>query len=73
MKIGNIDLFKLCFIIALGIFLYLYYQNSMIGRFQYSMDGRILDTKTGETFMITPSKSGIYDYYHKGFTAPIIK
>lgn len=51
MKIGNIDLFKILLIILLGGFLYLYQQNSNIGRFQLAGDGySVIDTKTGETY-----------------------
>jgi hypothetical protein len=73
MKIGNIDLFK----IILVIFLFLYYHNSTIGRFQYfdKLSGYldktiILDTKTGETFIITYKDD---KRYYKSYSVPILK
>lgn len=71
MKIGQIDLFKIFMIILLGMFLYLYYQNSSIGRFQTHREGFILDTKTGEIFRIE-SGDGDVNYY-KPYTQPILK
>ena len=69
-KALSIDLFKIFLIVFLGIFLYLYYQNVGIGRFQMSMGNIILDTKTGETYIMV--YSGGNDHYFNQ-TPPIIK
>ncbi len=69
MKIGNLDLFKLFIIIFFGIFLYIYYENSDIGRFQLESNrGAIIDTKTGQTYFWD-----MESFYNKKETPPILK
>ncbi len=69
MKNLNFDLFKLLLVVFISIFLYVYYESSGIGRFQFdSSRTAIIDTKTGQTYMWD-----IETFYIKKETSPILK
>jgi len=59
------NLFKALLIIILLAFLYLYYQNSEVGRYiRYGEGGylRVLDTKTGQYYIYNTEKDKIILY-----------
>lgn len=72
-KLFSVDYFKILLLIIISIFLYLYYQNLGIGRFQNIGDDGILviDTKTGQVYRLEDD-SGILEKY-KEITQPILK
>ena len=47
------DLFKLLLLIILGLFLFTYYNQSQIGRFQFRNESSrtVIDTKTGSVYI----------------------
>ncbi len=57
------NLFKALLIIILVAFLYLYYQNSEVGRYSRHGEGRlmVLDTKTGKYYIYSNHKIILYD------------
>lgn len=76
----KIDIFKL-FIVLIGItFLYLFYDFSKNGRYEVKSDEGnriIIDTRTGETFLIINPVSDDVEYIpelkNKGITIPYTK
>jgi len=58
------NLFKALLIIILVAFLYLYYQNSEVGRYSRHGEGRlmVLDTKTGKLYVYSLQKDKITLY-----------